>query len=506
MHRSSHRILVVDDEAKVRRLIATVLRKKGYAAVEAWNARVALGCLQREEFDLVITDLKMPGMDGLALVTQSRTLYPETDVIVLTAYGTIQSAVEAMQRGAVDYMTKPFSIAGLAEKVSHCFEDRDARIKTFESPIQPLVELNQLLSSKTDLADTLDGIMDLAKRTFLPTAMEVTILEASLQKEPIVVRSGERLPERFYPHLGCEQIRDLAQRAEPWLLTEAGDSHSGGVSITVPILSNGEVVGTLTLVRERPSPGYTQADVQLLQVFGVQIALGMLHSRTHQRMMDAFHDLKRASLSAVRALFEALGTYDKYTRDHSERVSRYACMLGEAIGLSPDQVEVLSIGGLLHDIGKLGVSDATLRKNERLTADEIDQFRLHPVSGARILEDVDALQDTIPIVLHHHERYDGEGYPDHLAGEDIPLNARIIAVVDTFDSMISDRPYRPALTLDETLARLRACVDTQLDGRLVEAWIGVVLKMCLEDAVVVGGSDSYAMESEQRQCMNVFSS
>jgi len=329
--RSSGSILVVDDEAKVRRLTALILKKKGYKVVDARGARVALGCLQNEPFDLVITDLKMPEMDGLALLKRCRTLYPETDVMVLTAYGTIENAVEAMQHGAVDYVTKPFSIAELTGKVSHCFESRDARVESFDSPIQPLVELNQLLSSKMNLADTLDGIMDLTKRAFAPTGMEVVIFEANLQKEPIVVRSGEQMAERFYPRLGREQIRDLAQRDEPWLLTDVQESPLGGMSITMPLLCDGEAIGTLTLARRLPSPGYTQSDAQLLRVFGIQIALGMLHARTHERMLDAFRDLKQASLSAVRALFEALGTFDRYTRDHSERVSRYARMLGEAI-------------------------------------------------------------------------------------------------------------------------------------------------------------------------------
>jgi putative nucleotidyltransferase with HDIG domain len=273
----------------------------------------------------------------------------------------------------------------------------------------------------------------------------VVIFEANLQKEPIVVRNGERLPERFYPHLDRKQIRDLARRDEPWLLREVDESPLEGVSITMPLLCDGEAIGMLTLARRLPSPGYTQSDAQLLRVFGIQIALGMLHARTHERMSDAFRDLKQASLSAVRALFEALGTFDRYTRDHSERVSRYARMLGEAISLPPDQIELLSMGGLLHDIGKLGVTGTTLNKNAHLTSDETDRFRLHPVSGARILAGVDALVEIVPIVLHHHERYDGEGYPGRLAGEEIPLKARIIAVVDTYDSMNSDRPYRSAL-------------------------------------------------------------
>ena len=129
---------------------------------------------------------------------------------------------------------------------------------------------------------------------------------------------------------------------------------------------------------------------------------------------------------------------------------------------------------MLHDIGKIGIGDQTLRKSGDLTTDEFDRVRLHPTMGAKILAGLDAFTEIVPIVLYHHERYDGQGYPEGLSGEEIPLGAQFIAVVDAYDSMTSDRPYRRALGRDEALARLRAGAGRQHDGQLVAQWVAIV--------------------------------
>ncbi len=224
-------------------------------------------------------------------------------------------------------------------------------------------------------------------------------------------------------------------------------------------------------VRADGAPRYTRDDGELLHVLGMQIGVTLLHSRTRQRLMDTFRDLERANLSAVETLFTALGTYDPNTHDHSERVARYAYQLGQTLGLAEGDLEQLRIAGLLHDIGKLGVGDATLHKNGQLDDHEFDRVKAHPRMGAKILAGVEAFAEIAPLVLYHHEYYNGQGYPDGLAGEDIPLGARIIAVVDVFDSMTTDRPYRPALPVDEVLNYMLTIAGSKLDARLVKQWV-----------------------------------
>jgi len=489
------KILVVDDQAEVRRLVKLVLVRKGYAVAEAANGRIALQCLRDEPFDLVITDVQMPEVDGITLLEQCVALYPQVDVVVLTAYGSIQNAVDAMKRGAIDYLTKPFEIADLERKVSGCFERRYARLATQKkSPIEPLVELGRILSSETSLTEMFNSILDLLQRTFQPVSVEVVLYgdSSSSQNDVAVAHSGQSPHELGYSRPSYAQIQRLAREPRPWLLRDKGggelpNAHAQtGLGITVPLLNGNEVIGLLTLVRDPPGGRYGESDAQLLQVFGFQMGISTLQARTRQRLLDTFGDLERATLSAVQALFAAIETRDQYTHDHSERVSRFAHWLGERLGLSSEDLGTLRIAGLLHDIGKLGVRDETLYKNGSLSEDEFDRVRLHPVMGARILAGIGALAEVVPIVLHHHEHYDGSGYPDHLAGEAIPFGARVIAVVDAFDSMISDRPYRPALSVSEALRRLQQSANTQLDAALVSNWCALASGREADIAQMVG--------------------
>ncbi len=471
-----NKVLIVDDEGEIRRLVAHVLRNQGYSIAEAANGHAALDCLRKESFDLVITDLQMPGMGGEALIEECRTMYPDTDFIVLTAHGTIQSAVQAMKRGAADFLTKPFEIADLIQKVAYSFDRRRNLPEERQGPpSEPLVELSRILSSQIDSSEVLESVFDFLQRTFEPARSEMTIFDGHQGDAVIAQRNGS--PEELgYPRPMLQELQRVAGTPEPWLLRDAGPVSIGGqrvpsgLGITVPLLMGEEVAGTLTLVRHASSPRYTRTDAQLLQVLGFQIAISVLHDRMRQRLVETFQNLRQANLSATQTLFAAIETYDQYTHDHSERVSRFAYELGRRMHLADQQLENLRIGGLLHDIGKLGVGDETLHKNGHLTPTEYERVRLHPVMGARILSGVQAFAEVVPLILHHHERYDGQGYPDHLPGQEIPSGARIIAIVDAYDSMTSDRPYRPALSWQEALMRLREAAGTQFDGELVEAW------------------------------------
>jgi putative nucleotidyltransferase with HDIG domain len=162
----------------------------------------------------------------------------------------------------------------------------------------------------------------------------------------------------------------------------------------------------------------------------------------------------------------AIEARDPYIRGHSARVTALAEAAARSLGWSDEQLESLRVGGPLHDIGKLGISDEVLRKVGRLDANELAQIREHPKLGARILLRVSALREALPYVLYHHERWDGRGYPSGKAGEAIPLEARLLAIADAFDAMTSDRPYRRALSQEHALAEIERCAGTQFDPEL----------------------------------------
>src|SRR3954449_13438702 len=179
----------------------------------------------------------------------------------------------------------------------------------------------------------------------------------------------------------------------------------------------------------------------------------------------------------------AIEARDPYTRGHSARVTALAEEVARRLGWSPAQLATLRVGGPLHDIGKLAVSDEVLCKEGKLDDAEFAQIREHPKIGARILLRMAALREAIPYVLYHHERWDGRGYPSGKAGEEIPIEARVLAVADAFDAMTSDRPYRPALSRTEALAEVERCAGTQFDPRIAQVFLELFAETKLPAAV-----------------------
>ena len=188
-----------------------------------------------------------------------------------------------------------------------------------------------------------------------------------------------------------------------------------------------------------------------------------------------YEEQRMSFLGTIRAMSGALDAKDRYTRGHSDRVAHLSAEIAAALGFSPEQVEQVRIAGIVHDVGKIGVPEAVLCKPGRLTDEEFDKIKLHPEIGFRILEGIPGLQSILPGVLHHHERFDGKGYPHGLAGENIPLLARIIGVADTFDAMSSNRAYRSKMPREVVLAEIRKCSGTQFDPRVADAFLGLPL-------------------------------
>ena len=191
-------------------------------------------------------------------------------------------------------------------------------------------------------------------------------------------------------------------------------------------------------------------------------------------LKDTYEKLEQAYLESIQTLRYTVEAKDTYTRGHSDRVSELSVLIGKHLGLSDDDLKTLQIGGLFHDIGKIGVPDTILQKESKLTDDEYSEIKNHPSIGAHILSSATIFKDIIPIVKHHHERYDGHGYPSQLAGENIPYLARITAVADTFDAMTSKRSYRDALPLETVISEFERCKGTQFDPKIADVFLDMI--------------------------------
>ena len=196
--------------------------------------------------------------------------------------------------------------------------------------------------------------------------------------------------------------------------------------------------------------------------------------KINTELKDTYHKLEQAYLESIETLRFTVEAKDTYTRGHSDRVSEYSVLIGKKLGLSGEDINTLKVGGLFHDIGKIGVPDSILLKNAKLTDEEYSEIKNHPSIGAHILSNATIFKDALPVVKHHHERYDGTGYPGKLKGEDIPLLARIAAVADSFDAMTSRRTYRNSMDLDFVKTEIERCKATQFDPICADAFLDIL--------------------------------
>ena len=196
--------------------------------------------------------------------------------------------------------------------------------------------------------------------------------------------------------------------------------------------------------------------------------------RMNEELSQTYEKLEKAYLDSIQTLRYTVEAKDPYTRGHSDRVSEFSVLIGQKLNMSEEDLKTLRVGGLFHDIGKIGIPDSILLKESKLTDDEYSQIKNHPSIGAHILCNAEVFKDIIPIVKHHHERYDGNGYPGKLKGEEIPFMARIAAVADTFDAMTSKRTYRNALDIEVVKSEIERCSGTQFDPQIAKVFLDIL--------------------------------
>ena len=194
--------------------------------------------------------------------------------------------------------------------------------------------------------------------------------------------------------------------------------------------------------------------------------------KEHRKLLT--EKLEKTYVEVIQTIQHTVEAKDPYTRGHSKRVSEYSMLIGKKLGLSEDEISLLRIGGLFHDVGKIGIPDIILQKDGKLTDEEYEEIKKHPLIGAHILSSSSIFEDIIPIVRFHHERFDGKGYPDGLSGEDIPYLARITAIADSFDAMSSKRIYRNSLPLEKVIQEIENNKGTQFDPQIADVFLGIL--------------------------------
>ena len=467
---SNYHILVVDDEPIVREFCIRLLRMKEYKVSAAENGRVALSMLEKQQYDLVLTDLQMPEMGGLDLLREIRAHYTDIDVVIFTASATVETARAALTLGAFDYLTKPVSVDDLDRTVQRALKWRLAqREKQHLSEIITLYQISQTFTSTLDTTVSARKIVEVLQRYFSPTTLSISMYDPEEGHLELLACEGEQIPfsegqvitlhETANGHdmIGAH-MNLICMQAEP-----EDDTHY----CTLLLRTNDRPVGVLHISRTPDQPAIDGHERRMLMICASQIAASFDNSRLYRQQQEQY-------LQTIQAFAALIDARDAYTHGHSEQVMRYAVRLGELINLNAERLKHIRYGALIHDIGKICVRDNVLLKPGRLTDEEFAHIQRHPSLGADILRHIRALRHVIPLIEFHHERLDGSGYPVGLKEDEISQDVRILAISDAFDAMTSSRAYRSAMTREQAFAELRRGSGTLWDADLIDAFIQMI--------------------------------
>jgi len=518
------RILIVDDEPDVRKVLKDMARRVlRFDAWEASDGREALMLFREMQPDVVLSDIRMPGMDGISLLKSIKNERPNVPVILITGYPSVEVAIQGMKEGASDFITKPFRLdhlqvllekalrekrlmddnEGLRQQVQH----KKILEKLNEELNQKVREMSALCSlGRTIAAFPLnrDAILrSLVNETrSAAQAMWVQFLTPlnggimTLIRSPDGSEANQTISPPDVPKgLVDRTIRLKAPVLGPRRFSPSDPSSAGGFyeehlsQMLVPLVIKGEVIGVIHAAGKLQGGDFDRHDLLLVSELAKRAALGLENKYLYESVFDVL-------MSTLRSLVSTVEARDLYTKQHSQRVTDIALIIAEHMGCTPEQLDTLRVAGYLHDLGKLGVKDSVLLKPGPLTPDEFAQIKAHPVIGEEILAPIGFLPEERALVRHHHERWDGKGYPDGLRGENIPLLARILTVADVFDALTSDRPYRPAMSVEVGAAEIVASKGTQFDPAVVAAF-GEVLWKCAEK-VVNRSNEGCAQRREDR--------
>jgi putative nucleotidyltransferase with HDIG domain len=472
---AGEKILVVDDEHMIRNLCSHILSDERYQVTTVSNGAAALEELERSSADLLITDIKMPGMDGLELFERVKGMSQDIVTVFITGHGTLDTAIESLMRGVDGFVLKPFTQEELVSAVERAIsrsrlKKENIRLKA----LIPLFEISKLLVTEIDLSHLFKIITDVLVQEF--AADRVSLMLTDEATGTLLIRASHGLPSdialRARRKLG-EGVSGLVLKHRKPLIISSGKHPDPDVMeamnrenmptscMSVPLAGKDKLFGVLN-VSKFSGASFTTSDLQIISILASQVVTAMENAAL-------FENLRENYFRTVQALVAAVEAKDPYTRWHSTNVAKYAVEIARAMEISPSQLEEIHIAAILHDVGKIGISDMIISKPDRLSREEFDIMKDHSAHGIRILEPIGFPPAIINAIHQHHERYDGKGYPQGLAGEDITLTARILNVADTIDAMISERPYRGMITPEDVLLELEREAGRQFDPRVAQS-------------------------------------
>ncbi|HJX53582.1 MAG TPA: HD domain-containing phosphohydrolase [Polyangia bacterium] len=493
----SPRILVVDDERVIREMLSDFLGLEGYVVRTVEDGVQALEELQRRSYNLVISDLKMPNMSGLELIEKIAELGIPVLTVIMTGFGTVETAIEAMKRGAYDYVLKPFRVEEVVHTVQRGLDRQrlqheNLRLKDALS----IYKISEAIATSLSVERVLDLVLEAVLDAVNADVANLLLERPQPDRRPgdppgPFVEHARKVSARFgpadtAPPLNFAEVLPLFHEDKPLLAHGArahrfllGPPEKRLVSFcSIPLKLKGRIIGMLSAYSYTKGAKFGEGQRKMLYVLGSRAAVSIENARLYESLVDTNKDLSLANVSleenfrqTIIGFAHALEESDRYTRGHSERVSTYSRLIAVGMRMPEPQIETIVKVGLLHDVGKIGIRNDRLNKPGKLTPEELAMFRSHPAKGKRILEPIPFMRDIVPGCYCHHEAWDGSGYPQGLCADSIPLIGRIVAVADAYDAMTTDRAYRQALPHAIACGELERCSGTQFDPDIVRVFL-----------------------------------
>ena len=355
-----------------------------------------------------------------------------------------------------------------------------------------LCEVGKKVGSVSQLTQLVEQVTQMTQRTLNASASSVRLLDDQERELLFEVAEGQARRQLRQARLSaqCGIAGWVARHGEPLIVNDVSkdkrfdkgvDATTGFVTKSImcaPLVVHRKIIGVIEVLNKVDGSDFSGQDLEVLVSVAATAAMAIENTKLHQTVLNAYK-------SMIKALVATIDAKDPHTRGHSQRVTEYALLGATALSLSREELEVLEYAAILHDMGKIGIDERILTNPGRLTSEEWGIIRRHPLTGANILKDIPFLERARRLVLHHHERYDGNGYPHGLKGEDIPIGARLLAVADAYEAMTSPRPYRErTLTHKEALEELERNIGTQFDPDVVESFVDIMKKNSLVEAGV----------------------
>jgi putative nucleotidyltransferase with HDIG domain len=472
---ANERILVVDDEAMIRDLCSHILSAEGYQVTTASNGMAALEELGRSAIDLMITDIKMPGIDGLELFEQVKARTQDVVTIFITGHGTLDTAIESLMRGVDGFILKPFTEEELVGAVDRAINSSRLKKENIRlKALIPLFEISKLLVTEIDLTHLFKIITEVLVKEFsvdrvslmlIDEASGTLLIRASHGLSSDVALEARRKEGEGVSGLVLKHRKPLiisaGKHPDPEVMATINRENMPASSMSVPLIGKNKLFGVLNVSKFSGAP-FTTSDLQIALILSSQVVTAMENASLYENLRENY-------FRTVQALVAAVEAKDPYTRWHSANVAKYAVSVARDMEMNPSQLEEIHIAAILHDMGKIGISELIISKPTGLNQEEFDIMKDHPAHGIRILEPIGFSPAIINAIYQHHERFDGKGYPQGLAGEEITLAARILNVADTIDAMVSERPYRGKISIQAVLLELEREAGRQFDPRVAES-------------------------------------